>query len=75
MKCMLIFRKVVLPECKLLVSLRVYRSNVMSNNEALTINLFIEGTALQMGIRVVFSMLLLLWICGTVDVWGLTSDD
>ena len=72
---MLTFRKVVTPECKLLVSLRVYRSNVMSNNEALTINLFIEGTALQMGIRVVFSMLLLLWICGTVDVWGLMSDD
>ena len=64
-----------MPECKLLVSLRVYRSNVMSNSEALAINLFIEGTALQMGISVVFSMLLLLWICGTVDLWSLTPDD
>ena len=55
---MLIFRKVVMPECKLLVSLRVYRSNVMSNSEALAINLFIEGTALQMGIS------------GFVELWN-----
>ena len=61
------FRKVVKSECKLLVLLRVYRSNGISNNKALTMNLFIEGAAFQMGIRVLFSMSLSLWICGTVD--------
>ena len=62
-----------MPECKLWVSLRGYRRNKVSNNKALTINLLIEGAALQMGIRVVFSMfLLLLWICGTVEMGALS---
>ena len=47
--------------------LRVYRSYGMSNNKALTMILFIEGATFQMGIRAVFPMSLLLWICGTVE--------
>ena len=35
----------------------------------ITMILFIEGATFQMGIRVVFSMSSLLWICGTVEQW------